>query len=180
MLAFVPESVPVATQAAGAPSVAGASMAAGGTAKASQAPRGDATGTDAAPERPDWLALIGTLKLGGMARMLAQHAELVALGAASVELRVPEAHRHLLEKPYRDKLQSALEEHFGRKLRVEFKLGDSTGGTPAELADRERQSRQQQAIESIDRDPFVRELVEGFDARVVDESIRPLGPEAHG
>jgi DNA polymerase-3 subunit gamma/tau len=138
------------------------------------------TGAGAAPERPDWPALIGALKLGGMARMLAQHAELLAFDGTSVELRVPEVHRHLLEKPYRDKLQSALEEHFGRKLRVEFKLGDSTGGTPAELADRERQARQQQAIESIDKDPFVRELVESFDARVVDESIRPLGPEVRG
>ena len=32
----------------------------------------------------------------------------------------------------------------------------------------------QAAVQSIDRDPFVRELVENFDARVVDESIRPL------
>ena len=29
-------------------------------------------------------------------------------------------YRHLLEKPYRDKLQLALEEHFGRRLRVEY------------------------------------------------------------
>jgi DNA polymerase-3 subunit gamma/tau len=112
-----------------------------------------------------------------MARMLAQHAELTRFGADAVTLRVPEMHRHLLEKPYREKLQAALEERFRRRLRVEFEVGDSGGRTPAEVEDRERQSRLKQAVESIDRDPFVRELVEGFDARVVDESIRPVGPE---
>ncbi len=29
-------------------------------------------------------------------------------------------------------------------------------------------------MQAIDKDPFVRELVENFDAHVVDESIRPL------
>jgi DNA polymerase-3 subunit gamma/tau len=95
-----------------------------------------------------------------------------------LELSVPEAHRHLLEKPYRDKLQAALEQHYGRKLRIEFTLGASTGNTPAERQDQERQVRQQRAIEAIEGDPFVRELVENFDARVSDESIRSLEPGA--
>jgi DNA polymerase-3 subunit gamma/tau len=181
MLAFVPESAAVMAPPpaqGGRPAAGGAPGPASSAARARQ--ESPARAVAAPPQGLDWVSLIATLKLGGMARMLAQHAELVGFDAQSVELRVLEAHRHLLEKPYRDKLQSALEEHFGRKLRVEFKVGDGSGRTPAELADRERESRQRQAIESIDKDPFVRELVESFDARVVDESIRPLGPEARG
>ena len=113
-----------------------------------------------------------------MARMLAQHSALSAWDGQVMHLQVPEMHRHLLEKPYRDKLQAALEEHFKRRLRVEFSLGQPTGQTPAELEDRARQVRQEAAVQAIDKDPFVRELVENFDARVVDESIRPLGSGA--
>ncbi len=131
-----------------------------------------AVATAIAPE--DWLALVADLKVRGMARMLAQHCELAAMEGDRIELRVPEMHRHLLDKPYRDKLQGALEEHFGRRLKVEFVLGASSGMTPAEVEDRERQARQQEAVAAIDRDPFVRELVENFDARVVDESIKPV------
>jgi DNA polymerase-3 subunit gamma/tau len=128
----------------------------------------------------DWTDLLSQLKLGGMARMLAQHSELIGYDADRMELRVPEAHRHLLEKPYRDKLQSSVEEHFGRRVRLEFTLGEATGNTPAERADQVRQERQRGAIAAIDRDPFVRELVENFDARVIDESIRPIeGEPAH-
>jgi DNA polymerase-3 subunit gamma/tau len=126
-------------------------------------------------QRPtDWRQLVASLKLGGMACMLAEHSELVGWDGERLQLMVPEAHRHLLEKPYRDKLQAALEGHYRRKLRVEFTLGANRGNTPAEQQDQERQARQRRAIEAIEGDPFVRELVENFDARVADDSIRPV------
>ena len=141
---------------------------AGATSESVQLPRTDAGNLD-------WAELVGKLKLGGMARMLAQHSHLTRVEGNRVDLCVPEAHRHLLEKPYRDKLQTALEEHFGRRLKVEFALGQPGALTPAELDDRERRQKQREAVEAIDRDPFVRELVEHLDARVVDESVRPIG-----
>jgi DNA polymerase-3 subunit gamma/tau len=79
--------------------------------------------------------------------MLAQHSELTRHEDHRLALTVPEAHRHLLEKPYQDKLRAALEEHYGHKVRLEFMLGASTGNTPAERNDQERQIRQQRAIE---------------------------------
>ena len=118
--------------------------------------------------------LVASLKLGGMARMLAQHCELIRRDHDRFELRLPEAHRHLLEKPYRDKLQAALEEHVGGRVALDIALGEATGTSPAALEDQDRQARQRQAVEAIDRDPFVRELVENFDARVADDSIKPL------
>jgi DNA polymerase-3 subunit gamma/tau len=124
----------------------------------------------------DWRDLVASLKLGGMARMLAQHSELVRDDGDRLELLVPEAHRHLLDQAYRDKLQAALEERYGRKLRLQIALGPSTGNTPAERDDQERLARQRRAIEAIEGDPFVREVVENFDARVPDDSIRPTGP----
>jgi DNA polymerase III subunit gamma/tau len=57
---------------------------------------------------------------------------------------------------------------------VEITLGEATGTSPAALEDQERQVRQRQAVEAIDSDPFVRELVEQFDARIADESICPI------
>ena len=139
-------------------------------------PAADSSAASSAPMKQidDWHVLVPALKVGGMARMLAQHSELTRQEGERLFLMVPEAHRHLLEKPYRDKLQAALEERFARRLRLEFTLGQATGNTPAERGDQERQAKQQIAIEAIDRDPFVRELVENFDARVIDESVRPI------
>jgi DNA polymerase-3 subunit gamma/tau len=174
MLAFAPEgSSPIPAKGparAAASSVAAPARPRVEPATPSAAPRPAAP----APSPQEWPVLVASLKVGGMARMLAQHCELISVEGARVALRLPEMHRHLLEKPYRDKLQAALEEHLGRRIALEIALGETTGTSPAALEDQERQARQRQAVEAIDRDPFVRELVENFDARVADESIRPV------
>ena len=79
----------------------------------------------------------------------------------------------MLENPYTDKLQAALGHYFGRKLRLRIYTGGS-GKTPAQIESQERQTKLARAIESIDADPFVRDLVENFDARVKDASIKPI------
>ena len=124
-------------------------------------------------ELSDWRNLVGRIKVGGMARMLGDNCEFQSLQGDNIELVVPEAHKHLLEKAYTEKLQSALGDYFGRKLRLRITTGGG-GKTPAEIANHERQAKLAKAIESIDADPFVRDLVENFDARVKDTSIKPV------
>jgi DNA polymerase-3 subunit gamma/tau len=124
-------------------------------------------------EFADWRALVGRIKVGGMARMLADNCEFSGLYGDNVELAVPEEHKHLLEKPYTEKLQAALGQYFGRKLRLKITAG-GRGQTPAAMENQERQARLAKAIESIETDPFVRELVENFDARVNDSTIKPI------
>jgi DNA polymerase-3 subunit gamma/tau len=114
-----------------------------------------------------------------MARVLAEHCEFLGRDGARVELRIAQAHQHLLDGPFQQRLKSALESHFGAPLRVSIQVAEAVGGSPAAIADRDRQQRQEQAIAGIERDPFVRELVEGFDARVVESSIKPA-PTANG
>jgi len=122
----------------------------------------------------DWPALVGKLKLGGMAKMLAQHCELKSAGAGHFALCVPEEHKHLLEKVYQERLKTAIGEHFGQPWRVDFAVGAVTGVTPAVLESRDKQAKQAEAIAAIEQDTFVRELVENFDAKVVESSIKPI------
>ena len=121
-----------------------------------------------------WAELLGQLKLTGMARRLAEHCELVAREATRVELRIAQTHQHLLEKQYQDRLKAALEERFGTTLRLAIAIADKAGSAPAAIADREREDNQAKAVAAIEQDPFVRELVENFDARVVESTIRPV------
>jgi DNA polymerase-3 subunit gamma/tau len=173
MLAFVPvepgksasAATPVAGRLVSKPAApAGTAAAPGATAKGA---------VNAEQELADWRTLVGRIKVGGMARMLADNCEFRSLDGDRLELAVPEAHKHLLEKVYTDKLQAALAEYFGRKLRLRISAG-GTGNTPAEIENQERQAKLAKAIESIDTDPFVRDLVENFDARVKDSSIKPI------
>ena len=121
----------------------------------------------------DWRSLVKEIKLGGMARMLADHCELRKFESNVLELSVPEPHRHLLEPAYNAKLQAALRMRFGERLRLKIEVGGK-GNTPAAQEEREQQEKLDHAIEAIDTDPFVRDLVENLDAKVIDDSIKPV------
>ena len=106
--------------------------------------------------------------------MLAQNSEVKYVGENEIEFCVPQTHKHLLNKDYQDRVQTALRAYLGKPIRLKFSVGVVTGMTPAELENREKQERQSQAITAVESDPFVRELVEQFDAQLIVSSIKPI------
>ncbi len=167
MLAFAPQEAPAAARPAPAPQ----SPAAPRTRPTQSAAPAESKKAAAAPA---WTELVEKLRVSGMTRMLAQHCELAARDGARVDLRIAQAHQHLVEKTYQDRLKAALDEYFGEPVRLTIAIADAAGSSPAAIADREKQHKQAEAIASIEQDPFVRELVENLDARVVESSIKPL------
>ncbi|NBR28055.1 MAG: DNA polymerase III subunit gamma/tau [Betaproteobacteria bacterium] len=122
----------------------------------------------------DWTAFVAGLPLAGMERMLAHNCELVSWQDGRLELRVAHAQRHLNSRSYMERLQQALELHIGSKIRLEISVGEVDGQTVAAVRDREQRQQMSEAAKAIDGDPFVRDLIENFDARVVPSSIKPL------
>jgi len=132
--------------------------------------------TPAGPSSPatDWHEMLAVLKLSGMARELAQHCELRALAAGRIVLQLAPRHRHLLMKAAQDKLQQSLAEHFAMPMQVSIAVEEGSGDTPAAAAQRDRQERMDRAIASVERDGFVREIIEMFDATLIESSIKPV------
>lgn len=118
--------------------------------------------------------MVNQLKLSGLAKMLAQHCEVKNVSPNEIEFCVLETHKHLLDKAYQERMQTALREHLEKPVRLKFSIGTITGLTPAELGNREKQEKQSQAVAAIESDPFVRELVEHFDAKLIVSSIKPI------
>ena len=121
-----------------------------------------------------WTEIVEHLGVTGMTRMLAQHCELVRRDAQRIELNLPRAHERLLEKTYQERLKAALRARLGAGVHVSIKVGESQGTSPVDVAERDRQRSHARAIAEIEQDPFVRDLVENFDARVNETSIKPL------
>ena len=109
-----------------------------------------------------------------MALELAKHCELVGREGSRIELKIARAHQRLLKGPFQDRLKAALEQHFGTPLRLSIQVAGAAGASPAAIAGRDKQQRQAQAVSAIEQDPFVRELVDNFDARIVGSTIKPL------
>jgi len=122
----------------------------------------------------DWHDMVAALQISGLARTLAQHCELRELNEADCLLRLSPAHAHLQMKPAPDKLQAALSDYLGRPVLVRIELAQVEADTPAAAAGREQRQRQERAIASIEQDGFVRDVVEIFDASLVEASIKPI------
>ena len=163
MLAFAPEGGALPAGKSEIPAASASARAAAG------APDLKKKLTDA-----DWNALVHQLPLAGMERMLAHNCELIAWQEERIELRVPHAQRHLVDRAYQERLKRELEQHLGAKVRLEISVGAGNGNTLAEIQDRESQQRLSVAAAAIDGDPFVRDLIEKFDARVVSSTIKPV------
>ena len=118
--------------------------------------------------------MLQKLRLSGMARELAQHCELVLLEAGQVTLRLAPLHRHLQMKPAQDKLQQTLSDYFGRPLLLRIEVAETETATPAATAQKAREERQDKAIAAIEQDGFVRDVIEMFDAQLVESSIKPI------
>ena len=125
-------------------------------------------------ESDDWRDMVEQLQISGLARELAQHCELRELNESDCLLRIAPGHGHLQMKPSPEKLQAALCEFIGRSIVVRFETAKTESDTPAVTAGRERRERLERAISSVEQDAFVRDVIETFDASLVESSIKPI------
>jgi len=132
---------------------------------------------DPVEERPDtgefvWERDFRGLGIVGMPGNLASNAAMTRNGDEIV-LTIDEGHARLLNARHEEKILEALRNRFGATITLRVEEGDAGGKTPAAWEERQRQARQAAAEESIRNDPAVQSIVERFEARVVENSIRP-------
>lgn len=118
--------------------------------------------------------MVERMQLSGLVRELAQHCELRACSADRVVLCLPPAHRHLQSKIAQDRLQQSLSRLLGgggQRPHLHIDVADTLAETPAAQAVRARREAQDEAVQAIESDPVVRELIELLDASLNESSI---------
>jgi DNA polymerase-3 subunit gamma/tau len=129
----------------------------------------------AASAAADWHTIAASLALAGLPKQLAHHCELAELGDAQISLRLPPAHKSLLNtKAPQEKLQAELQAYFGRPMKLSIVVAEAEGQTPADRTRSEKRERQEQAIAAIEGDAFVRDVVDLFDASIDESTIKPV------
>lgn len=120
----------------------------------------------------NWTNLILQAKPTGMARMLANEAELQAHDNGHFELIIAADKPHLRDKNYVDSLCEVLKNHLGSSVRITVSLGATQGQSLAAINQQNRADRQRDAEGSMQNDPFVQALQNDFDAQILD--IKPI------
>ncbi len=135
-------------------------------------PRPERKPQAAANRDADWPQLVQQLPVTGAARELARNAELKAREGNVFELVVPKGKAYLAERAYVDKLKGALEQHLGGAVTLKVSAGETAGASAAALEAGERDAARAAASQAVNSDGFVKDLVNLFDGKVVEATIR--------
>lgn len=123
-----------------------------------------------------WAAFIEQSGLGGLARELMMHMVPESVAGHTLSLTLDAGHRQLLNDRRLKKIETHLAEQLSQPVKLQVntaETGATARETPSRQQDRARQEKQQAATQAFLDDPKVRELVDLFDAEVVDDTIRP-------
>ncbi|MEO9525160.1 DNA polymerase III subunit gamma/tau [Marinobacter alexandrii] len=120
-----------------------------------------------------WERDFRSLEIVGMPGNLASHGAL-AWDGNTVVLTIDDGHARLLNARHEEKILAGLRSRFGNATELKVEPGNPGPHTPAAYEERQRKARQQAAEEAIRKDPAVKSIVERFEARVVEDSIRPI------
>jgi DNA polymerase-3 subunit gamma/tau len=132
------------------------------------------TGGDLVGQPNQWAEIIAAMKIGGMTRELAHNCVLEKLDGQVCKLRLDPGHQQLRGALVEDKLQKALQVYCGTSVKLLIDTGELVADTPAAQLVKEREDRQQSAVDAIHSDRNVEALKDQLDARVLSGTVGPL------
>jgi DNA polymerase-3 subunit gamma/tau len=121
-----------------------------------------------------WSEILSRLALAGVTQTLASNCSLAENSAECIRLRLSEQHASLWNKTHEERIAKALAGLIGRDIRVEIEIGLIEDETPAQLAARQRDEIQAQAVDLMKKDSVVQTLIENFNGKLDQESITPI------
>jgi DNA polymerase-3 subunit gamma/tau len=122
----------------------------------------------------DWLELFPKLKLSGMTGSIGANCTLIAKDGDDWLLHLDPAHSALFNPTQQRRLNDALNQFYGRELKVQIELRKPEQETPAQAAAYRRANRQREAEASIHQDPVIQQMIQQFAAVIRADSIEPL------
>lgn len=127
-----------------------------------------------APQPTSWRSLYEALQLKGMVAEMAANCDLQSWEDDAIKLVLSEQHAQLYNPSFEKRLAEAVSAHLGKTVRLTITTGSPKGETPAGEAARKESERRQAAVNAIEGDGLVQAFKEKFNARVQEDSIRPV------
>ncbi len=124
----------------------------------------------------DFIKQSGLRGLRGLPREIMMHAAVESVLGNTLNLTVEAKYEHLLEPARLKKIEQHLASRLAQPVKLQVTVGQSNASaaeTPSQRQHRAQQETQQAAVQAFNDDPKVQELVDRFEAEVVDDSIRP-------
>lgn len=125
-------------------------------------------------ENLDWQQILTRINLSGLPLNAAENAEFICKEGQQIQLKVASGHQSLFTPNIQQRIENALSEYYGEKIRIHLTFHEAVAGSPAQKKQTELNIQKQHATESVQQDPFLKSLQNEFSAELVKNSI-----EAH-
>ncbi|EKE01218.1 MAG: hypothetical protein ACD_21C00190G0007 [uncultured bacterium] len=117
--------------------------------------------------------ILQNLNITGPTQALLSHCIITKIGQNEVELLLESNKAPLLNKKHEERINQAFSEHLQRQITVNIKLGAANiDNTAANLAKREADKNQDQALQAIKNDPKIQELMSKFGAKIISNPVK--------
>ncbi|MGH1472146.1 MAG: DNA polymerase III subunit gamma/tau [Cellvibrionaceae bacterium] len=126
----------------------------------------------------DWVDVVAQLAIGGVIQNTVMNCQLIARDNEGFQFVLDERNSTLYDEGHQKRLADILTDYFQRSVSVNIQLGEVTQETPAMTAFRLKEARQAEALESLQNDPLVKDIIQMFGATLKIESIKPIDPES--
>lgn len=121
-----------------------------------------------------WIEMVAAMKISGLTRELAHNCVLENIDDAVCTLILDPGHKQLRSARTEENLQKALQAYRKVPLKLVITTEKTTAATPAVQLNKQREDRQQAAVDAINSDENVQALKEHLGARVMPGTIEPI------
>jgi DNA polymerase-3 subunit gamma/tau len=122
----------------------------------------------------NWYKVYAGIETGGLLQSTVANCQFIESDGQHLYFVLDEGQSTLYDDKHQIMLADLLSAYFSQALTVTITVGQVTSETPAQRVVRCQQERQRQAEGVIANDPVVQQLEEIFDARIINDSIKPI------
>jgi DNA polymerase III subunit gamma/tau len=123
----------------------------------------------------NWEDFSASLRLGGITRQLVHNCAFDSWDGKTLSLNLDPSRRQLRVGQSEKRLLEGIRERLGETVQLQINEAVAVDATPAMREKQRQEEGQQQAEMSMKEDPLVREMEEKFAARLLPDTVRPLG-----
>ncbi|CAL7963752.1 DNA polymerase III subunit tau [Gammaproteobacteria bacterium] len=116
--------------------------------------------------------ILKQLNVTGPTQALLRHCVITKIDQNEVELLLEAKQSLWLNKKHEERISQALSEHLKRPITVNIKLGTPAMDTVASVEKREALQKQTRALQSIEKDPKIKELMSRFGAKIISKPVK--------
>jgi DNA polymerase III subunit gamma/tau len=115
--------------------------------------------------------ILAQLKITGPTQALLRYCVITKIEQDEIELMLDSKQASWLNKKHEERITEALREYLKRNVTVRIKLG-SPENTDANIAKNELLQKQDEALQSIEKDANIKELISKFGAKIITKPVK--------